>query len=281
MGEAAPTCHLTGGVRLGALARLAFTPLRRTPLVDEHVALGARLVPDGEWLDVADYGHPDAERRALVEGIGLRDTSRASLYDLQGLDAADLLQQLLPGLHLPRAGDVLVAPASGGSPVAVAGVGVEHWELRVEDDDARALEARLLTLLHIEHRQWEAYLTPIGESRASMALLGPRAVELAERVLGRPAVSSGVMSLDDANAANGQLWSFTWHGQAMLELRVPAGFAPAAWKALLSQGGELGIRPVGLLAVEELRDAATTGAESAAGPSTVHARTTNATSADA
>jgi sarcosine oxidase subunit alpha len=252
MGQATPMCSLTGGVRLGSLAGLAPSARRVTPLADEHAALGGRLVPEGEWLDVSDYGQPEDERRALLEGVALRDTSRSAVFDLQGLDAPDLLHGLLPGRRLPRPHEVRVATSPEGWSLAIAGVGVEHWELRVDAADALAVEARLLTLLHIEHRQWEAFVTPLAESQAAMTLLGPRAAELAQRLLGRPPGEAAVTAMGESGPGPGRMWSFAWKGLPALELRVAAGHAAAVWRALLAAGEDLGIRPVGLLAVEAL-----------------------------
>src|SRR5204862_8219411 len=79
--------HLTGGVRLDSLARLIHRPVRRSALVEEHACLGARMELVDTWLDVADYGQPEAERRAVREAVGVRDTARGGLFDLQGPDA--------------------------------------------------------------------------------------------------------------------------------------------------------------------------------------------------
>ena len=100
--------QLTGGVRLGSLARLVHHPVRRSPLFEEHTRLGARLEVVGDWLDVADYRRPEDERRAVREAVGVRDTSRCGLFDLQGPAAVRLVATLCDGATPPEPGRVHV-----------------------------------------------------------------------------------------------------------------------------------------------------------------------------
>ena len=72
------------------------TPLRVTPLVEEHIAAGARMVPFAGWSMPIQYaGGVLAEHRAVRRGAGLFDVSHMGQAFVTGSGAANSLQRLL------------------------------------------------------------------------------------------------------------------------------------------------------------------------------------------
>ena len=67
----------------------------RTPLYDEHVALGARLVDFGGWDMPVQYTSVLDEHHAVRRAAGLFDVSHMTLLELAGPDALPYLRQLL------------------------------------------------------------------------------------------------------------------------------------------------------------------------------------------
>jgi len=58
--------------------------LRRTPLYNKHVELGARLVPFGGWEMPVEYDGILAEHRAVREGAGVFDVSHMGEIEVRG-----------------------------------------------------------------------------------------------------------------------------------------------------------------------------------------------------
>jgi aminomethyltransferase len=69
--------------------------LRRTPLHDRHVALGARMVPFAGWEMPVQYEGVIQEHRAVRADAGAFDVSHMGEIEIEGPRALELLQSLL------------------------------------------------------------------------------------------------------------------------------------------------------------------------------------------
>ena len=69
--------------------------LRRTPLHDRHVALGARMVPFAGWEMPVQYEGVIQEHRGVREDAGAFDVSHMGELEVEGPHAHELLQGLL------------------------------------------------------------------------------------------------------------------------------------------------------------------------------------------
>ena len=69
--------------------------LRRTPLHDRHVALGARMVPFAGWEMPVQYEGVIQEHKAVRNDAGVFDVSHMGELEVEGPTARDLLQATL------------------------------------------------------------------------------------------------------------------------------------------------------------------------------------------
>src|SRR5689334_9374700 len=69
--------------------------LRRTPLYDRHVALGARPVPFAGWEMPVQYEGVIPEHRAVRTDAGVFDVSHMGEIEVEGPKALELLQAML------------------------------------------------------------------------------------------------------------------------------------------------------------------------------------------
>src|ERR687898_1209715 len=92
---------------------------RRTPLFDEHKALGARLVDFAGWEMPVQYSGIKAEHAAVREGAGLFDVSHMGEIIVWGPDANAAVQRLVTRdvsrLQAGQAGYAAVCYESGGT----------------------------------------------------------------------------------------------------------------------------------------------------------------------
>src|SRR5918997_4314310 len=70
---------------------------KKTPLHDEHVALGAAMTGFGGWLMPLRYTSDRAEHRAVRESAGLFDLSHMGEIEVTGPEAAAALDHALVG----------------------------------------------------------------------------------------------------------------------------------------------------------------------------------------
>ncbi|MEA5446388.1 glycine cleavage system aminomethyltransferase GcvT [Gammaproteobacteria bacterium AB-CW1] len=67
----------------------------RTPLYDQHVALGARMVDFGGWDMPVNYGSQIEEHHKVRQEAGVFDVSHMTVVDVEGSGARDFLRYLL------------------------------------------------------------------------------------------------------------------------------------------------------------------------------------------
>src|SRR5438046_2423420 len=68
--------------------------LKRTPLYDSHVLLGARMVEFAGWEMPVQYSGPLPEHLAVRRAAGLFDVSHMGEIEVRGADALALVQQV-------------------------------------------------------------------------------------------------------------------------------------------------------------------------------------------
>ena len=68
---------------------------QRTPLYDQHLALGAKMVDFGGWDMPLHYGSQVEEHHQVRRDCGVFDVSHMTVVDVAGPDAKAYLQRLL------------------------------------------------------------------------------------------------------------------------------------------------------------------------------------------
>src|SRR5436190_14003826 len=68
---------------------------KKTPLYDEHVRLGARMIPFGGWLMPVQYTGIVDEHQSVRTAIGVFDISHMGQLIVSGVGAAQWLNRLL------------------------------------------------------------------------------------------------------------------------------------------------------------------------------------------
>lgn len=246
--------------------------LRRSPLHDRHIALGAKFAPFGGWEMPLEYGRPtgaasgaaaDAdqaggvlkEHTAVREGVGLFDVSHLGKARLRGPGAAAFLNDCLTN-DLGRIGPgkaqytMCCDDRTGGV--------VDDLIVYLHADDHVFLIPNAANTAEVVRRL--AGAAPDGvtvadehEAYAVLAVQGPRSAELLA-ALGLPN-GHDYMSFVSA-ALNGvelTVCRTGYTGEHGYELVVPAAGAGDVWDALMSAGQPYGLRPCGLGARDTLR----------------------------
>ncbi|MGD9752601.1 MAG: 2Fe-2S iron-sulfur cluster-binding protein [Acidimicrobiia bacterium] len=231
-----------GAPSAGALARLHRPALRRSPMVDLHVALGARFVPSDGWQDVWHYGDPDAELEALRSGVGVRDRSCGGWYGVTGSAAAavvaDVIGRSTAEDAIDAVGDLPTASSEPAGRWAIR-VAERAWHVFAPVGAAAALEAELLAA-SLAHQPWEAVVTPQHEDGARVCIAGPATIELLETLgLDAPPGRRRRQRLGELDVVA------VAFAADLVELQVAAPAGRALWAAVLQAGERLAVRPVG------------------------------------
>lgn len=226
----------------------------RTPLEDEHRALGARMAPFAGWLMPIEYRGTLTEHRAVREAVGLFDLTHLGKVMVEGPDALDLLQRVFTN-DLARVGVGgaqynMVLNERGGivDDLIVYRIGGERYLVVPNAANTR----------HV-HEALRGHASGAVDVvlRADLCLLapqGPRSFDLVAEDL------SEAVSLEYMHGKE-----MTYRGQPIVvsrsgytgergfELFFPEKLAGELWRALLRVGEPLGIEPCGLGARDTLR----------------------------
>lgn len=233
--------------------------LRRTPLHDVHVELGARLVPFAGYEMPVQYSSILAEHRTVRTAVGLFDLSHMGEVEVRGEEAVAFLRYALvsdPGaLVVGQAQYSMVCQDDGG-------IIDDLICYRLDDDRFWVVcnaSNRATVVGHLEallaRGDFGAELEDRSDRTALVAPQGPNAAallaELADLDLdaigtyrSAPGMVSGVECLV---ARTG------YTGEDGFELFCDARKARAVWEALVAAGERHGLRPCGLGARNTLR----------------------------
>jgi aminomethyltransferase len=219
--------------------------LRRSPLHEEHVALGAKLVEFGGWEMPLSYPAGTIEEHlACRRRAALFDVSHLGTVRLEGSGAFELLQQALTNdLRKVSAGRAqythLLDPddASVLDDIIVWWVAGERFDVMPNaSNTARVRDA--------------VGGTDVTSERAVLALQGPQAREVMAKVSGdAAAVPRFHVAEVEVDGVPTVVAGTGYTGEDGVECAVPADAAPRVWRALLAAGAE----PAGLGARDTLR----------------------------
>ncbi len=230
---------------------------RRTPLHDEHLALGGRLDRFGSWWRPWHYGDPVSEYWTVREGVSLGDVSTLGKLVVSGPDVVELLERLYPC----RVADI--APGRSRYALLLNERGhIMDDGMIVRDSETRfvltftsggAANAEMWVRDWVETWGLRVHVMDRTMSLAAINVTGPLARELLVRAgLPEPPRFLGHLRADVAGVpCHVMRLSFT--GEASWELHHPVDRSLELWRALMSLGEELGVRPHGLKALFGLR----------------------------
>ncbi len=228
--------------------------LKRTPLHDQHVQLGARMVPFAGWDMPVQYKSIIQEHRSVREAAGMFDVSHMGEFRVRGPAALEFLQWMTP--------NDLSKVAIGGSQYSSfltpqGGMIDDIFIYRLEDGYLVVVNASNVDKVDAwlrEHSRPGAEVVNQSDNTALIAVQGPEAIRkvqaLAVSDLGtlarrgiREEVLGGVACLA---ARTG------YTGEDGLEIFCTPSNAPILWDRLLDDAGP-SIQPCGLGARDTLR----------------------------
>jgi aminomethyltransferase len=252
-GRAATVSLVTDAAAAGTAAS---TVQKRTPLYDEHVRRGAKMIPFGDWLMPVQYSSIIEEHQAVRNDVGVFDISHMGQLIATGPAAARWLNRMLTNniekLDVGTGQYTFLLNESGGiiDDLIVYRTRPNEFLLVVNasrvDEDFAWLQSHLHDRVDLHNR---------SAVYGGVAIQGPRVVELLQSMLG-----SGVEI-----PARNQIRDFDYGGVPLMiartgytgedgvEVFFPAENAAQVWNAIFDKGAPLNIRPCGLGARDTLR----------------------------
>lgn len=262
-------------VTLGALAGEArgeiFQPLRRTPMHGWHEKTGAYFEPVGLWrrpycLPRAGETHEQAVHREVVntrERLGLLDASTLGKIIVKGPDAGKFLDMLYTGVMstLPvgkcRYGLMCNEQGFLSDDGVVARIDEDTWLCHTTSGGADRIHGWMEDWLQCEWWDWQVYTANVTEQYAQVAVVGPNARKVLEKLGGMDVSKEALPFMGWADGTLGgfkvRVYRISFSGELSYEIAVPASHGAAFWEALHAAGAEFGAMPYGTEALHVMR----------------------------
>lgn len=247
-------------------------PLRSLPAAKRHEALGGKMEDYGGWSRAASYPrcaeseHDAVHREVLATrtNIGLFDASPLGKIEVIGPDAAEFLNRiyvntmktLRPGRC--RYGLMLSEHGIVFDDGLLACIGEGHFLVGTTSGHAATIAETLQEWLQCEWPELEVATQDVTTAWAVMNVNGPRARDLLMKFdtdigLAAEAFPHMHFRAGEISGTPCRIQRVSFSGELSYEVSVPWGFGAALFDALMTEGEELGITPIGVETLMTMR----------------------------
>ena len=248
-----------------------FQPIRKTPIHEWNDANGADWEPVGHWRRPYAYVRPgeavhDAVNREVKnarENLGLLDASTLGKIIVKGADAGKFLDMMytnmMSNLKPGKCRYGLMCSENGFlvDDGVVARIDDDTWLCHTTTGGADRIHAHMEEWLQTEWWDWNVYVANVTEQYAQIAVVGPNARKVLEKLGGMDVSDAAIPFMGWADGKIGgfdcRVYRISFSGELSCEIAVPASQGLAFWEALLEAGKEFGVMPYGTECLHILR----------------------------
>jgi aminomethyltransferase len=229
---------------------------KKTPLYEEHVRLGAKMVPFAGWLMPVQYTSIVEEHQAVRNNVGVFDISHMGQFIVDGDGARDWLNSMLTNnvdkLDVGMGQYTFLLNDRGGIIDDLIVYHIDEQKYLLVVNAARADEDFAWLQNHLKD---DISLTSRSANFGAVAIQGPRTDELFHALFGKDTELPARNHIVDVpfNATSVSVARTGYTGEDGIEVFFAAKDAVNFWGAVLEQGKPLGIKPCGLGARDTLR----------------------------
>jgi aminomethyltransferase len=236
---------------------------KKTPLYDQHMQLGAKMVPFADWLMPVQYTSIVDEHQAVRNNVGVFDISHMGQFIVDGAGGRDWLNRMLTNnvnkLDIGMGQYTFLLNDRGGIIDDLIVYRIDEQKYLLVVNAARADEDFAWLQIHLKPPGGETAASCNLTSRSSdfgaVAIQGPRTMALFRALFGQdielPARNHIADVPFDATSVSVARTGYT--GEDGIEVFFSANDAVKFWSALIERGKPLGIKPCGLGARDTLR----------------------------
>jgi sarcosine oxidase subunit alpha len=267
-----PYTPVTFGVLAGRDIGELADPVRMTPVHAWHVEHGAEFEDVGQWKRPWYYPragenlHDAVNRECLAtrNAIGILDATTLGKIDIQGADAAELLDRVYTNnwksLAVGRCRYGLMCGEDGMlfDDGVTTRLGEQHYLMTTTSGNAARVLAWLEEWLQTEWPDLDVYCNSVTEQWCTVGIAGPLARELLMELSDDIDLASDAfpfMSFRDGNVAGipARVMRVSFTGELSFEISVAANYGMYLWTTLISAGQRYDITPFGTEAMHVLR----------------------------
>ena len=267
-----PYTPISMGSIAGEARDAVFQPLRRTPIHAYHEDEKAFFEPVGHWrrpycFPKAGESHADAVKREINQtrnSVGLLDASTLGKIIVKGPDAGKFLDMMytnmMSTLKPGKCRYGLMCNENGFliDDGVVARIDEDTFLCHTTTGGAERIHGWMEDWLQCEWWDWKVYTANVTEQYAQIAVVGPNARKVIEKLGGEMDVSKeGLAFMEWKDGKIGEFdaraYRISFSGELSYEIAVPASQGRAFWDALMEAGAEFGITPYGTEGLHVMR----------------------------
>jgi aminomethyltransferase len=236
---------------------------KKTPLYNEHIRLGAKMVPFAGWLMPVQYTSIIEEHQAVRNNVGVFDISHMGQFVVDGAGGRDWLNRMLTNnvdkLDAGMGQYTFVLNDHGGIIDDLIVYRMDEQKYLLVVNAARADEDFAWLQNHLDERRSldrpPCNLTSRSADFGAVAIQGPGTIPLFHELFGKDMALPGRNHIVDVpfNATSVSIARTGYTGEDGIEVFFRSKDAVKFWSAVLAQGKALGIKPCGLGARDTLR----------------------------
>jgi aminomethyltransferase len=234
--------------------------MKKTPLYDRHVSLGARVIDFGGWAMPVQYTNVIEEHETTREKAGLFDICHMGEIEVRGPQALDLLQRVLSrNLAGQITGQIklsVMTNEQGGiiDDLTVYRLGGDHYMV-VTNAGTKDKDLAWMVSERNKGGFSGAQITDISDKTGKLDLQGPFSQKILEHL-----IADDIARLKYYHAMNATILDIPvlvsrsgYTGEDGFEIYSDGARIGNIWDKLLETGADYGIKPVGLGARDTLR----------------------------
>ena len=232
---------------------------RRTPLYDIHLRTASKMVKGGgDYLYPLTYTSPVEEHLNTRTNVGIQDLSTMGEVDVKGPGAERLLNRLLVNeirdLHPGQMRYSTMCNPDGGivDDITVYKFGDEHFMV-VTSSGPRNKTTRWIA----DHAVgMSTYVTDQGGAIALISVQGPRSRDFLSTLVEEIDLEElTFFRFSEARIKDTEVLISRsgYTGEHGYEVYIPAEQAQLIWETFLENGGDYGVQPYGVKAMQSLR----------------------------
>ena len=267
-----PYTPVTFGAFAGRDVDDLLDPVRKTPIHAWHERNGAVFEDVGQWKRPWYYPRAgetmhqavNREVKAVRDSLGVVDASTLGKIDIQGPDAAELLNRVYTNawkkLDVGRCRYGLMLGENGMvmDDGVTTRLGENHYLMTTTTGNAAPVLAHLEEYLQTEWPDLKVYATSVTEQYATVSIAGPNARRLLAELTSDIELSSNAlphMGYAEGTVAGirARVFRISFTGEMSYEINVPANCGLALWLAVMTAGEKYGITPYGTETMHVLR----------------------------
>jgi aminomethyltransferase len=239
------------------------TAPKKTALYDEHIRLGAKMVPFAGWLMPVQYTSIVEEHQAVRNNVGVFDISHMGQFVVDGDGGRDWLNRMLTNnVHKLDVGTgqyTFLLNDHGGIIDDLIVYRIDEQKYLLVVNAGRADEDFAWLQNHLDERRSpdraRCNLTSRSADFGAVAIQGPGTIALFHELFGKDIELPVRNRIVDVpfNTTNVSIARTGYTGEDGIEVFFRAKDAVKFWCAVLEQGKALGLKPCGLGARDTLR----------------------------